>query len=163
MNQAQTLSYHPAKPSTVYCTQCGRPMRVARQHMREVVACPHCRQPTEPWRAASPNPTPNVQPPPLPPPGQRPGPEPVDARQAAWQAGYSWRNKWVAGTLGILLGCLGVHRFYLGSKGIGLTQLLLSVCSLGVLSPVVGMWGFIEGVLCFCGAIDDADGLPLSG
>jgi TM2 domain-containing membrane protein YozV len=53
----------------------------------------------------------------------------------------------VAGILGILLGWLGVHKFYLGFIGTGLTMLLLTVLSLGILSPVVGIIGFIEGIL----------------
>jgi TM2 domain-containing membrane protein YozV len=73
---------------------------------------------------------------------------------------YSDRNRWVAGALGILLGVFGVHRFYLGYVGIGVTQLLLGILSFGIISSI---WGWIDGILCFCGSIDDADGLPLRG
>lgn len=73
---------------------------------------------------------------------------------------YSRRNRWVAGALGILLGAMGVHRFYLGFTGIGIVQLMLGVFTLGTVS---GVWGFIEGILCFCGAMTDVDGRPLSG
>ena len=157
MNEAQTLSSHPSQPTTIYCPQCGQAMRVAPQHMDVAVVCPHCRQRLEPWRITSPEAIRNAQaPPPLPP---RPGHAPY----ASTEVGYSWRNKWIAGALGILLGGFGVHRFYLGSTRIGLTQVLLSVCSLGFLYPAIAVWGFIEGILCFCGAIRDVDGLPLSG
>jgi len=155
MNEHQTLSYHPGQPLTIYCAQCGQAMRVAPQHINVAVACPHCQQPTEPWRLAgadqqragygSPPPSRNAD------------------RYARVAAGYSWRNRWVAGALGVLLGGLGVHRFYLGSTGVGLTQVLLTVLSIGVLYPVVAIWGFVEGILCFCGAMHDGDGLPLSG
>jgi TM2 domain-containing membrane protein YozV len=74
--------------------------------------------------------------------------------------GYSWRNRWVAGALGILLGGLGVHRFYLGFTGVGIIMVILCVCTAGIVS---GVWGFIEGILCFCGAMRDVDGRPLSG
>jgi len=77
--------------------------------------------------------------------------------------GFSRRNRWIAGALAILLGSLGVHRFYMGHIGIGLAQILITVLSLGVLAPVVGVWAFVEGILCFCGAMHDVDGLPLSG
>ena len=69
----------------------------------------------------------------------------------------------MAGALAILLGMFGVHRFYLGFKGIGTIQLLLTVGSLGFLALIVGIWAFIEGILCFVGAMRDADGLPLRG
>ena len=75
-------------------------------------------------------------------------------------AGYSWRSRWVAGTLGVLLGVFGVHRFYLGYKGIGFLQIVVCCLTAGIVSSI---WGFIEGILCFCGAMRDVDGLPLRG
>ena len=71
--------------------------------------------------------------------------------------GYSWRNRWIAGALGVLLGTFGVHRFYLGYTGIGILQAVLALPTFGV----SGIWGFIEGILCFCGAMRDVNGLPL--
>ncbi|MBU0717642.1 MAG: TM2 domain-containing protein [Planctomycetes bacterium] len=68
---------------------------------------------------------------------------------------YSWRNRWVAGILGVLLGPLGVHRFYLGYTGIGVLQLVVSFTGIGAL------WGIIDGILCLCGALRDVDGYPL--
>ena len=52
-----------------------------------------------------------------------------------------------AGVFGILLGSLGIHKFYLGYTGPGLVLLLLTVLSLGFLSPVTGLIGLIEGIL----------------
>ena len=60
--------------------------------------------------------------------------------------------------MGVLLGGFGVHRFYLGHVGIGIAQIVVTVITFGVGS----IWGFIEGILCFCGAIRDVDGLELS-
>lgn len=155
MNEAQTLSYYgPSQATTVYCTQCGQAMRVAPQHLNTAVACPHCQQPVEPWRMTGADQHRA---------GYGPPPPPPHALHNGVPVGLSRRNRWVAGALGILLGYLGVHRFYLGSTGIGLTQLLLTVLSVGILSPIVAIWGIVEGILCFCGAIDDVDGLPLSG
>jgi hypothetical protein len=72
--------------------------------------------------------------------------------------GYSWRNRWVAGILGVLVGSFGVHRFYLGHHGIGVLQIILTFCTFGI----GGLWGFIEGVLCLTGSdLRDVDGLPL--
>ena len=156
MGETDALT-HYSKPSTIYCTQCGQAMLVAPEHMHTNVACPHCQQVLEPSRIASDQPAPE---PPSPPP---PAYQYEGGYPAGPAAGVSWRNRWIAGALGVLLGPFGVHRFYLGFVGIGLTQVLLTVCSLFVLSPVVAIWAFIEGILCFCGAMRDVDGLPLSG
>ncbi len=133
--------------TTIHCPQCGGPMRIAAQHLHTTVACPHCQKPLDPWRTAgmaSPGGPPQM----TYPPGRYPG------------MPYSWRNRWVAGALGILLGGFGVHRFYMGHVGIGILQIVATVLTLGIVGPI---WGFIEGILCFCGAMRDVDGLPLSG
>src|SRR5262245_43261368 len=62
------------------------------------------------------------------------------------------KSKLIAGLLGILLGSLGVHRFYLGYTGIGLAQLLITILSCGTLSIVTAIWGLIEGVLILVGS-----------
>ena len=72
------------------------------------------------------------------------------------------KSKIVAGILGILLGSLGIHNFYLGFTKRGLTQLLMSVLSCGILSFASGIWGLVEGILILTGSINtDADGMPL--
>lgn len=53
----------------------------------------------------------------------------------------------IAGIFAILLGVFGVHKFYLGYTGAGLIMLLVSVCTVFVLSPVIAVIAFIEGVL----------------
>ena len=73
------------------------------------------------------------------------------------------KSKIVAGVLGLFLGCFGVHNFYLGytSKAVG--QLLLTVLTCGILSPVSYIWAFIESILILTGNINqDAQGNPLS-
>ncbi len=51
-------------------------------------------------------------------------------------------KKVVAGVLGILLGGLGIHKFYLGYTKEGVIQIVLSlVCGLGALI------GLIEGIM----------------
>ena len=65
--------------------------------------------------------------------------------------------------MGILVGFLGIHNFYLGYTGKGIAQLLISVLSLGLLSPISGLWGLIEGILILTGSINvDATGIPLA-
>jgi len=71
------------------------------------------------------------------------------------------KNKVVAGLLGIFLGALGIHRFYLGYTSVGLTMLLLTVLSAFILSPIIGIWGLVEGILCLTGQMVDAHGRRL--
>jgi TM2 domain-containing membrane protein YozV len=68
------------------------------------------------------------------------------------------RSKLAAGLLGIFLGGLGVHRFYLGFIGIGILQITVTLITFGLGS----IWGFIEGILILAGTINkDAQGQPL--
>ena len=53
------------------------------------------------------------------------------------------KDKTTAGILGILLGSIGIHRFYLGFIGVGLLQILVTIFTFGL----GGIWGFIEGIL----------------
>jgi TM2 domain-containing membrane protein YozV len=73
-------------------------------------------------------------------------------------AEYSEKSRVTAGVLGIILGGLGVHRFYLGYIGIGILQIIVSIVTLGIGS----FWGFIEGVMITTGAnFRDGRGKPL--
>jgi TM2 domain-containing membrane protein YozV len=56
-------------------------------------------------------------------------------------------KKIAAGVCGILLGALGVHKFILGYTKEGIIMLLVSFLTLGVLSPVMGIIGLIEGII----------------
>ena len=47
-------------------------------------------------------------------------------------AGYPQKSKMAAGLLGIFLGSLGVHNFYLGYTGKAVAQLLISLLTCGV-------------------------------
>ena len=75
------------------------------------------------------------------------------------------KSKLVAGLLGILLGCLGVHDFYLGNNRNGIIKLLLTLiggwlCGIGAIAA--GIWGLIEGIMILTGNIKaDANGVPL--
>ena len=73
------------------------------------------------------------------------------------------KSKVAAGILGILLGGLGVHNFYLGYTGKAVAQLLISILSCGFLAFVSAIWGLIEGIMILTGSINtDANGNPLS-
>lgn len=68
------------------------------------------------------------------------------------------KSRLAAGLLGIFLGGLGIHNFYLGFVGKAIAQILLSFCF-----GIGAIWGFIEGILILTGNIDkDANGVPLS-
>lgn len=73
------------------------------------------------------------------------------------------KSKLAAGLLGILIGALGIHNFYLGYTGKGIAQLLISVLSFGLLAFIPAIWGLIEGILILTGSINvDANGIPLT-
>ena len=72
------------------------------------------------------------------------------------------KSKLVAGLLGIFLGCFGVHNFYLGYTGKAVAQVLISVLSCFMLTPITSIWGLIEGIMILVGNINtDAKGNPL--
>ncbi|WP_221033280.1 TM2 domain-containing protein [Actomonas aquatica] len=52
-----------------------------------------------------------------------------------------------AGICGILLGSLGVHKFILGYTKEGIIMLLVSILTLGMLAPIMGLIGLIEGIV----------------
>ncbi len=69
------------------------------------------------------------------------------------------KSRLAAGLLGIFLGGLGIHRFYLGYTTIGIIQIVVTIVTLGF----GALWGFIEGIVILAGGINtDAKGLPLS-
>lgn len=95
---------------------------------------------------------------------QQPG-----AQQQYPYQGTVAKSKVVAGILGILLGSLGIHNFYLGYTGKAVAQLLISVLSLGFLAGVSAVWGLVEGILILTAQPGvhpwgvDAQGVPLTG
>ncbi len=72
------------------------------------------------------------------------------------------KSKLAAGLLGIFLGYLGVHNFYLGYTGKAVAQLLITILTCGAGAMVTSIWGLIEGILILTGSIDkDANNIPL--
>ena len=75
------------------------------------------------------------------------------------------KSKLVAGLLGIFLGGLGVHNFYLGFTKKALAQLLISILTLGICALPMQVWGLIEGIFYLIkkdGYTTDAAGIPLT-
>ena len=62
----------------------------------------------------------------------------------------SEKKRLVAFLLCFFLGCLGVHRFYVGKIGTGVAQIL----TLGGL----GIWALIDLIMIICGAFKDSEG-----
>ena len=132
------------EPITIDCPDCGHAMRVKAEHLRIPVACPHCDAPLAPKEVAA----------------MQSVATPPDGLPAVLPAHvvYSWRNRWVAGLLGLFLGAFGVHRFYLGYVGIGILQIFVTIITGGI----AGLWGLIEGILILAGGMmRDVDGLRL--
>lgn len=86
------------------------------------------------------------------------------------------KSKTAAGVLGILLGWLGVHNFYLGYGGKGAGQLCLTICGFFTLIFGIGLlmimgtiiWGLVEGIMILSSPSGtrpwgtDAQGVPLA-
>lgn len=89
------------------------------------------------------------------------------AAAPVWQ---SSKSKLAAGLLGIFLGGLGVHNFYLGNTGKAVAQLLLTLVGwiLFGFGPIAAaIWGFVEGIIILCSKPGspwhkDANGYELS-
>lgn len=109
--------------------------------------------------------------PPVPQPGQPPQPYPGQP-YAQVPPGVEQKSKVLGGLLGLFLGGLGIHNFYLGYTGRGIAQLVLWLVSaattfiligfIGLLA--VGIWAFVESIMIFMGAGPydrDARGVPL--
>ena len=76
------------------------------------------------------------------------------------------KSRLVAGLLGILVGWLGIHNFYLGYTTKGVIQLLLGVLggliTCGIATFAAGIWGLVEGIMILTGSISvDANNQPL--
>lgn len=68
------------------------------------------------------------------------------------------QKKLVAAILAILLGGLGVHKFYLGYIAAGVVQLILSFfCGIG------GIIGLIEGIIYLTKSDDDFESAYVNG
>ena len=119
------------------CVQCGTPKGVGQNY------CPNCGAQTIPNAVVCTN--------------------CGVALNAAPAAGAGQKSKMAAGLLGIFLGSLGVHNFYLGYTGKAVAQLLISVLSCGFLAAASGIWGLVEGIIILTGSINvDGKGMPLA-
>jgi len=118
---------NPMDPNAAVCVRCGCPKGVGASY------CHNCGQPTVPNAAVCTN--------------------CGSALTVAPPAGA--KSKLTAGLLGIFLGSLGIHNFYLGNTGKAVAQLLIGVLGAClVVGPAVsGIWGLIEGIMILTGKI----------
>jgi TM2 domain-containing membrane protein YozV len=56
-------------------------------------------------------------------------------------------RKLVAGILGILLGGLGIHKFYLGMNTPGIIMLVVTLVTCGFGGFITGIIGIVEGIM----------------
>ena len=71
---------------------------------------------------------------------------------------YSDKSKLVAGILQILIGGLGIGRFYIGDTKTGVWQIVVTVLTCGI----GAIWGLIDGILMLVNDnVTDAQGRPL--
>ena len=74
------------------------------------------------------------------------------------------KSKLLAGLLGIFLGGLGIHRFYLGYTAVGILQVAATLFLGAFTFGLTALWGLVEGVMILAGAgyfQRDAKGAPL--
>ena len=127
----------PLNESDVFCPKCG-----ARKDKAAPDTCSNCGAPIEKGAKFCVNCGTTIA-------------QPVQG----YVAGRSQRSRLVAGLLGILLGGLGVHNFYLGFNTRAVIQILVTICTCGI----GAIWGLVEGILILAKNINvDADGMPLS-
>ena len=157
------------EPGTAFCTKCGG--RLGESASAPLESVP-------PVNAGSPE-IPNVPPYSgsspgqgyVPPSGYAQQPGPYGQTAVPYQDPTA-KSKLVAGLLGILLGGLGIHRFYLGYTNIGIAQLATDIigwvllpftCGISLIF-IIGahLWGLVDGIMILTGSIShDAQGKPL--
>ncbi len=139
----------PLPPDSNICAKCGVPAGIGNHH------CPNCGSSTEELAVVCVNC------------GAQLGPGYKKTSNVYVRDGitYQKKSKLAAGLLGILLGWLGIHNFYLGYTDRAIVQVLLGtvgslLCGLGPM--ISGIWGLVEGIQIFTGSIQtDAQGIPL--
>lgn len=120
----------------MFCRNCGKEVNA------QAVACPGCGAPPKVEKKFCPNCGVNTTP----------------IQVVCTQCGVSLattsssllagpKEKLVAGLLGIFLGGLGIHKFYLGYNKEGLIMLLVSLLTCGMGATITSLIGLIEGVI----------------
>ena len=72
---------------------------------------------------------------------------------------YKSEKKLVAGILGILIGSLGIHKFFLGYTKEGIIQIIATVVTFGF----AGIIGFVEGIMYLLKTDEEFDNTYVKG
>ncbi|MBF0596939.1 TM2 domain-containing protein [Faecalibacter rhinopitheci] len=72
---------------------------------------------------------------------------------------YKSEKKLAAGILGILVGYLGIHKFYLGYKKEGIIQIVLTFVTFGF----AGIIPFVEGIMYLMKSDEEFDKTYIQG
>jgi uncharacterized OB-fold protein len=133
---AETPSYSQPGLSAAYCRHCGRSIS------SQTSVCPTCGR--RPWEGSRFCQICGTELPPL---------ATACTKCGTPQMAYS-NKSWIAALIfSVLLGCLGVDRFYLGYVGLGIVKLITF--------GGVGIWWLIDLVLIALNRVPDSHGLPL--
>ncbi len=73
------------------------------------------------------------------------------------------KEKIVAGLLGIFLGGLGIHKFYLGYTKAAVIMLLVSLLTFGFGAGIMGIIGLVEGIIYLTKTDVDFDNIYVLG
>ena len=117
-------------PMQVACPHCQAQLELSPTHAGRKITCPRCG---------------GISMAPLPTAIQGGGNRAGQSQNAEFQSFVS--KKIAAGICGILLGCLGVHKFILGFTTPGIIMLLVSVLSCGWAALPMALIGLIEGII----------------
>lgn len=152
----------------MFCKNCGAPMdnnavvcvKCGCQRGVGVNFCPNCGRAVTPGAAVCLNCGISLAAPPPPP---APG---YGAPAYGAPAMPGAKSKMAAGLLGIFLGGLGVHNFYLGYTTKAVIQLVVSIVgsliTFGLAGLAMEIWGLVEGIMILTGKIVvDGKGMPL--
>ncbi len=124
----------------MFCSHCGNQMDDGASF------CPKCGTPVDAAAAAAPVEQPVT---PAPEPQQQyAGQQQYAAQQQPYaQPAEEEKSKIAAGLLGIFLGALGIHKFYLGNTTAGVIMLVVSLVTCGLGAVVMEIIGLIEGII----------------
>lgn len=123
----------PIDPTATECKFCGEKLATQQTAQQMQPQQPYVQQPQQGYMQQPQQPQVVIQ-------QVAPQPVYVSGINPAWPI----KSKIAAGILGIFLGGIGVHKFYLGKVGMGILYLLF--CWTGIPAIV----GFIEGIIYLC-------------
>jgi len=130
------------------CPECGRQYTTQEQVAR--VKCPYCGKETQvSYAQAEPQQQADAQHTTA---GERMyafGDRAATAFDNVFANGTSGKSRGVAGLLALLLGFIGLHYFYCGKTTGGVTFLVITILSCGILGTLVWLMSVIQGVLFF--------------